>query len=107
MRAMNTTGKHSIELWMGPCCAGIATQAFYSAGTWCGIFNPSFEDCSEELVTKFTSYIEFCQDWHERLTSGDADPLEFEQHSDIVHSGNWTMRQTGSATKSIADAPVF
>ena len=97
-----------LTLLYGSLVVGRISKAFCSDATWYGLHRPLIEIKDGVLAHRLLDYINFSQDWNERLRKGlAADPAEFEHYADVIKSGLWSTDTTDGHRSSIIDAPVF
>jgi hypothetical protein len=91
----------NLELFYGPNLVGMIEGALWSDGTGYGIFRPSGAD--EPATRRVREYIDFSEDWHVRLRSGQPhNKTEFDAFRDIHESELW--RAVGEDGKA---EPIF
>lgn len=81
------------------------TEAFCVDGTWHGICHRAQHD--RRVPERVTAYIDFCEDWNERLKLGSAASDMFDRFSDVVTSNLWSVRRSDGTEEKLPSCPVF
>ncbi len=83
----------------------------FSDETWYAKYVVDAGKLAEEpnsAVREASSYLNFCVTWNKRISEGeDPDPDDFEQFTDLMKSGRWTVYCEGGSLLAIEGAPVF
>jgi len=99
-----------LTLWYDNVLIGQVTDTYYSDRTWWGILKRIAHPSDGELAHRVLSFIDFCEDWNERTGKNPADPpsaAEFDQYSDVLKSGLWSIRNAEGERNRIGTAPLF
>jgi hypothetical protein len=100
----------TVQLWYGSQVVGQITGVFLSDDTWFGSFHSDLARRGEKVPERVTEFIEFCQDWNNRVESSPNEPphpAEFDQYSDLLKSGLWCVKSEQGDVWRISEAPVF
>jgi|SRR5215831_286020 len=97
-----------LKLYYADLAVGTITNSFQSEDTWFGIVDVSLSTHEGELAREIADFVRFVEGWNERVRcDGPADPVEFDQYSNLVKSGLWSTRDEQGNVSRITDAPVF
>jgi hypothetical protein len=100
----------AVELRYAGQVIGHITDVFFLDDTWFGSFRTDVRNCEQDMPERVMRFIEFCQDWNNRVESNPnepPDPSEFDQYSDLLKSGLWSVKSAQGDVWHVAEAPVF
>lgn len=100
----------AVQLWYAGQVVGQITDVFFSDHTWFGSFHSSVAKDGQRVTARVIQFIEFCRDWNSRVESNPhdpPDPAEFDQYSDLLKSGLWSVKSAQGDVWQINEAPVF
>jgi hypothetical protein len=89
---------------------GHISNANCSDDTWHGSFKPVKEVNCDPVSSRVASFIKFCGEWNDRFeinTQNPPDANEFDQFSDVVSPGSWSVESDCGRVMGIFDAPFF
>jgi hypothetical protein len=85
---------------------GEVTQTFFSDENWYGVLTLGLSPESK-LGLRIAEYASFCQEWSEREKKDAAEPAEFENYADLVHSKDWLLRDNDNGVTHEVGCPFF
>jgi hypothetical protein len=99
-----------MKLFHGRTFVGTISDPLFSDETWYGTILINLSLANDEKGKQVLTFIEFCQDWHERLKKGlesSGDASEFNDFPEMVESDEWQLEEEPNGTRYHISCPYF
>jgi len=98
----------NLQRWFGDVLVADLRNVFPHQGTWFAEYLPIVSPVQGRLQARLCEFIQFCEEWHERLTRGDnPDAKEFDRFAEIIESAAWRVPCPNGTELRPAGGPIF
>jgi hypothetical protein len=98
----------NLHLWFDEVLVAELRNVFPHQGTWFAEYRPIVVPEQGRLEARLCEFIQFCEEWHERLAREEnPDASEFDPFMDVIESAAWRVPCPNGTELRPAGAPVF